>query len=250
MSLSRSPDRGRGDSQSPTRKKFGAAAGTGFPLGIDKSILNEEEINKLLKITSEKSLAAIAKETEMLAGEGMTGNGNMIRGDMKVSEQEIEDFLKEISQFKAPKITRKELKTYLEAFPKKYSNKEIAFLMNGTYEMDSKQLYELLKSTQIEDFDAVEEAFKLLDVENKGYLTVDCFKEIFKNLDLGEIARSDEDIFKEVADFDQDGVINLSDFRQILTYKPGEDKEQIIDGDQPIDQITKKDSEDDEASAM
>lgn len=108
-----------------------------------------------------------------------------------------------------------------------------------------------MKSTQIEDFDAVEEAFKLLDVENKGYLTVDCFKEIFKNLDLGEIARSDEDIFKEVADFDQDGVINLSDFRQILTYKPGEDKEQIIDGDQPIDQIEqKKDSEDDEASAM
>ena len=84
--MSLSPERGRGDSKSPTRKKFGAAAGSGFPLGIDKSILNEEEINKLLKITSEKSLAAIAKETEMLAGEGMTGNGNMIRGDMKVSE--------------------------------------------------------------------------------------------------------------------------------------------------------------------
>ena len=48
--------------------------------------LTEEEINKLLKITSEKSLAAIAKETEMLAGEGMTGNGNMIRGDMKVTK--------------------------------------------------------------------------------------------------------------------------------------------------------------------
>ena len=42
------------------------------------------------------------------------------------------------------------------------------------------------------------------------------FKEIFKNLNLGEIAPSDEDIFKEVADFDQDGVINLEDFRKIL----------------------------------
>ena len=190
----------------------------------------------------------------MLAGEGMTGNGNMIRGDMKVSEKEIEDFLVEISSGKnVPRITRKELKTYLEAFPKTYSNKEIAFLMNGQHEMDSKQLYELLKSTQIEDFDAVEEAFKLLDVEGKGFLTVDTFKDIFKNLDLGEIARSDEDIFKEVADFDQDGVINLSDFRQILTYKPGEDKEQVIDGDQPIDQIENEKqsgSEDDEAEEM
>merc|ERR1711967_230482 len=97
-------------------------------------------------------------------------------------------------------ITRKELKTYLEAFPKKYSNKEIAFLMNGTYEMDSKELYELLKSTQIEDFDAVEEAFKLLDVDGKGYLEVETFKQIFEKPDLGEIAPSDEDIFKEVAD--------------------------------------------------
>ena len=92
-SRSRSPtnrrDLSNNRSNSPIRgqKKFGAGGGnSGFPLGIDKSILNEEEINKLLKITSEKSLAAIAKETEMLAGEGMTGNGNMIRGDMKVSE--------------------------------------------------------------------------------------------------------------------------------------------------------------------
>lgn len=92
--------------------------------------------------------------------------------------------------------------------------------MNGLYEMDSSQLYELLSSTQIEEFDAVEEAFKLLDVENKGFLTVETFKSIFKNLNLGEIAPSDEDIFKEVADFDGDGVINLVDFRKILTYKP------------------------------
>ena len=147
--------------------------------------------------------------------------------------------MKEISSFNAPKISRKELKTYLEAFPKKYSPKEIAFLMNGQHEMDANSLYELLASTQIEDFDAVEEAFKLLDVENKGHLTVETFKEIFKNLDLGEIAPSDEDIFREVADFDKDGVINLSDFRQILTYKPGEDKDAIIEGDEPVSEKNK-----------
>ena len=202
-------------SKSPT--KGGVAGkggkGAGFPLGIDKSILNEEEINKLLQITSEKSLAAIAKETEMLAGEGMQGNGNMIRGDQKVTKDEIIEFLSEISAFKAPKISRAELKKYLEAFPKEYTDKEIAFLMNGKREMDANELYELLASTQIEDFDAVEEAFKLLDTEGNGELTVETFKTIFKNLELGEIAPSDEDIFREVADFDGDGKINLSDFR-------------------------------------
>ncbi len=80
----------------------------------------------------------------------------------------------------------------------------------------------------IEDFDAVEEAFKLLDTKGQGYLTVETFKEIFKNLNLGEIAPSDEDIFKEVADFDGDGYINLDDFRKILTYKPGDEKDQLL----------------------
>ena len=160
----------------------------------------------------------------------------MIRGDSKVTKDEIIEFLSEISAFKAPKISRTELKKYLEAFPKEYTQKEIAFLMNGKHEMDANELYELLASTQIEDFDAVEEAFKLLDTEGNGELTVDTFKTIFKNLELGEIAPSDEDIFREVADFDGDGKINLSDFRQILTYKPGEDKDQVIDGDQLIDE--------------
>ena len=63
-----------------------------------------------MKITSEKSLAAIAHETEMLAGEGMSGNGNMISGAEKVTEEEIEEFLKEISTIKAAKITKVELK--------------------------------------------------------------------------------------------------------------------------------------------
>lgn len=113
-----------------------------LPHGIDKSILNEDEINRLLKITSEKSLQAIARETEMLAGEGFSSGGihqGMTRGDMKVSLAEIEDFMKEISMFKTPKINRKELKKYLEAFGngKTYSNKEIAFLMNGMTDIDA-----------------------------------------------------------------------------------------------------------------
>ena len=56
--------------------------------------------------------------------------------------------------------------------------------MNGNNEMDSKQINELPKSTQIEDCDAVEEALKLLDVENKKELSVDTFKPIFEKLDL------------------------------------------------------------------
>ena len=136
---------------------------------------------------------------------------------MNISLSEVEEFLKEISEFKAPKIKRSELKKYLSCFPKKYSSKEIAFLMNGAYEMDASELHNLLTTTSIDPFDPVEEAFKLLDVDGKGFLTIDVFKEIFSKLKFGEISQSDEDIFREVADFDRDGVINLDDFRKILS---------------------------------
>ena len=118
----------------------GSSGKRGLPHGIDKSILNQEEIDRLLNITSEKSLQAIARETEKLAGEGFGGSSDgMTRGDMKVSLQEIEDFMKEISTFKVPKINRKELKRYLEAFGngKTYSNKDLAFLMNGNTDIDT-----------------------------------------------------------------------------------------------------------------
>ena len=67
----------------------------------------------------------------------------------------------------------------------------------------------------------------MLDVNRTGHLTVDTFKNIFEKLKLGTIASSDVEIFKEVADFDGDGVISLEDFRKILTYTPG-DAEELI----------------------
>ena len=74
---SRSPDRER--SNSPGKGGAGLF-GANFPLGIDRNKITEEEINNFLKMTSEKSLQAIAKETELLAGESQ-GGARMVRGD-------------------------------------------------------------------------------------------------------------------------------------------------------------------------
>ena len=98
--------------------------GVQFPFGIDQNTLSEEEINNLLKITSEKSLMAIARETEKLAGENRQGT-NMVRGDTKITLKEIEEFMSEISAFKAPKVTKKELRQYLDAFPQPAQPEEV-----------------------------------------------------------------------------------------------------------------------------
>ena len=65
----------------------------------------------------------------------------------------------------------------------------------------------------------------MLDVDKQGYLTVETFKNIFEKLNLGTIEPNEEQIFKEVADFDKDDRISLEDFRKILTYNTGEDEE-------------------------
>ena len=65
----------------------------------------------------------------------------------------------------------------------------------------------------------------MLDVDREGYLTVETFKNIFEKLKLGTIEPNEEKIFREVADFDEDGKISLDDFRKILTYNTGEEEE-------------------------
>ena len=114
----------------------------------------------------------------------------------------------------------------------KVSKRDVNFLLNGKQDMEATELHNLLANTQIEEFDAVEEAFNLLDVDRQGYLTVETFKTIFEKLKLGTIEPNEEKIFREVADFDEDGKISLEDFRKILTYNTGEEEDDQPDDDQ------------------
>ena len=47
-------------SKSPPRGRSPQAMGASFPVGLDSNTLTEEEIQNFLKLTSEKSLIAIA----------------------------------------------------------------------------------------------------------------------------------------------------------------------------------------------
>jgi len=241
-SRSNSPARNKGAAgrgESPDRG--GGLFGANFPLGIDRNKITEEEINNFLKMTSVKSLEQIAKETEKLAGEASNG-GPMMRGDEKITITEIRNFMNGISNSSAEKVTKKDLRDYLSAFPvkgqaggaateNKVKKSEVNFLLNGKQEMTATELHELLKETMIEEFDPVQEAFNLLDVDERGFLDVATFKNIFEKLNLGTIEPNEEKIFLEVADKDNNGVIGIEDFRKILEYNvDGEDDEEAMGG--------------------
>ena len=102
--------------------------------------------------------------------------------------------------------------------------------------MTATELHELLQNTMIEEFDPVQEAFNLLDVDETGFLTVDTFRNIFEKLQLGTIEPNEEKIFNEVADKDEDGKISIDDFRKILEYNvDGEDEDEAA-GDRQLNQ--------------
>jgi hypothetical protein len=129
----------KGDSPDRAAGLFGAS----FPLGIDRNKITEEEINNFLKMTSVKSLQQIQKETEILAGEASNG-GPMMRGDEKISLNEIKNFMNGISKSTAEKINKRDLREYLSAFPVKGGNSEtkvkksdVNFLLNGKQEMNA-----------------------------------------------------------------------------------------------------------------
>lgn len=69
-----------------------------------------------------------------------------MRGDEKISLKEIREFMNGVSNSSSEKITKRDLREYLSAFPVKappgkepgevkVSKKEVNFLMNGKQEM-------------------------------------------------------------------------------------------------------------------
>ena len=101
-------------------------------------------------------------------------------------------------------------------------------MMNNKKELAIEDLHEMLDNNDISNFDPVEEAFKLYDVENEGYINKLRLREIFEAYGFDGMTTEDVDILAKAADIDGDGKISLQDFRKMMGNIEG-----IID-DHPI----------------
>ena len=132
------------------------------------------------------------------------------QGGIYVHEKDIETLFRFIDSGNYGRITMQDLKNF-------------KFLMAGKNDISIKELYDILKYNELEDFDPIAEAFKFYDPDNTGFVDLNRLKEIFSLLGYEELTSGDLQILVECADADLDGKISLDDFRKLIPiYEPKE----------------------------
>ena len=83
------------------------------------------------------------------------------------------------------KISQAELKKRIHVINPNFPMSELGTLTNNKTELKAKELYDMLKDNELDKFDPLEEAFKLLDPNNSGELDITRLKSLFCNLGYG-----------------------------------------------------------------
>ncbi|OMJ91523.1 hypothetical protein SteCoe_5893 [Stentor coeruleus] len=145
------------------------------------------------------------------------------QGGIYVHEKDIETLFRFIDSNNYGRITMQDLKKKVSLFAKEMTNRDFKFLMAGKNDISIKELYDILKYNELEDFDPIAEAFKFYDPEGTGFVDMNRLKEIFSLLGYEELTSGDLQILVECADADLDGKISLEDFRKLIpVYEPKE----------------------------
>lgn len=145
------------------------------------------------------------------------------QGGIYVHEKDIETLFRFIDSNNYGRITMQDLKKKVSLFAKEMTNRDFKFLMAGKNDISIKELYDILKYNELEDFDPIAEAFKFYDPEGTGFVDLNRLKEIFSLLGYEELTSGDLQILIECADADLDGKISLDDFRRLIPiYEPKE----------------------------
>ena len=93
--------------------------------------------------------------------------------------------------------------------------------MGSRREITLEDMHEFLTDNEYTDpdFDPVAEAFKAYDTKQNGSINKERLREIFATYQMGEAELLDEelDAILKLADVDGDGVVSMSDFRNMVT---------------------------------
>jgi len=107
------------------------------------------------------------------------------------------------------KVSLTELKRKVPTLNPNFPISELGSLTQGKAEIKAKDLFNLLRQNELQDFDPMQEAFNLLDSEKCGSVDIGRLKQVFHVLGYPELDRNDIEILKDSMDLDKDGKISF-----------------------------------------
>lgn len=90
------------------------------------------------------------------------------------------------------------------------------FLLNGSDCMSEAELFELLSSNQLTNYDPIAEAFKIYDIAGTGAMDADTLRAILVQCGFKDLNRNDLMALMGLLDKDGDGKVSMNDFRCLL----------------------------------
>ncbi|EGR30428.1 hypothetical protein IMG5_132500 [Ichthyophthirius multifiliis] len=138
---------------------------------------------------------------------------------VKISLEDIEKAFKILDEKnQGSKISLQELKKKIPVLNPNFPLNEIPALTQGKAEIKSKELFELLKQNELENFDPLQEAFNLLDPNKTGAIDMGRLQKVFSVLGYADLDQKDISILEECLNIraDKQGKITLNDLRDIF----------------------------------
>jgi calmodulin len=213
--------------RSPTRKNLTARKTETSSSPIRDSIANRESIKLMSYAKDSKRKSEAPGSPENIKREERPPEVFLHRntlGGIYVHEKDIETLFKFIDSGNNGRITLADLKKKVPMFAKDMTNRDFKFLMAGKQDLSLRELYDILKYNELEDFDPVAEAFRFYDPDNTGFMDLQRLREVLSMLGYGDLSYGDLQILVECADADLDGKISLEDFRRLIPIYEPDDK--------------------------
>eukprot|EP00239_Pterosperma_sp_CCMP1384_P002576 CAMPEP_0197851604 /NCGR_PEP_ID=MMETSP1438-20131217/18440_1 /TAXON_ID=1461541 /ORGANISM="Pterosperma sp., Strain CCMP1384" /LENGTH=205 /DNA_ID=CAMNT_0043465263 /DNA_START=219 /DNA_END=836 /DNA_ORIENTATION=+ len=141
------------------------------------------------------------------------------KGGIIIYDEEIKDAFTLLAGEGKETLTREDLTSFLDTFfPGMLTHKEVKSML-GPSGISFEKLKKLVQSNDLQDFDPIAEAFKVLDPDSKGEMDMDILKQLLEKMPgIGEIDKDDSDFLMKYLDKDNDGRVGLEDFANIGDY--------------------------------
>lgn len=196
----------------------------------DRAVSEKVPQAKARESTAPLNLLDIVKNEALPGTQDFSSVRKNEKGGVLVSSEEIQSAFKILDPGNTGVVTLPSLKKVLGVFFPEMTAKEFRFLMNNQKSLSLEDIERFVKDNEIQNFDPVAEAFNTFDTKKEGSISNERLREIFMAFDLGELTSDELDLLKRSIDVNNDGDVDIEDFRFLIENPHGKKDEKVVKG--------------------